>query len=52
MDFTEIELDVADRVLTVTLNRPERLNAFTVTGCTKSSSAPSTSPTRILASEP
>jgi enoyl-CoA hydratase/carnithine racemase len=29
MDFTEIELDVADRVLTITLDRPDRLNAFT-----------------------
>jgi enoyl-CoA hydratase/carnithine racemase len=31
MDYSEIELDVADRVLTITLNRPDRLNAFTVT---------------------
>jgi enoyl-CoA hydratase/carnithine racemase len=29
MDFTEIELDLEDRILTVTLNRPDRLNAFT-----------------------
>ncbi len=29
MDFTEIELDVAERVLTITLDRPDRLNAFT-----------------------
>ncbi|MBB5784739.1 hypothetical protein [Nonomuraea jabiensis] len=28
-DFTEIEYEVADRIATVTLNRPERLNAFT-----------------------
>jgi enoyl-CoA hydratase/carnithine racemase len=27
--FDQIELDVADRVATLTLNRPERLNAFT-----------------------
>ncbi|NRQ38860.1 enoyl-CoA hydratase [Nonomuraea sp. NN258] len=31
MGFTEIEYDVADRVATITLNRPERLNAFTLT---------------------
>jgi enoyl-CoA hydratase len=31
MDFSEIRYEVADRVLTVTLNRPERLNAFTAT---------------------
>ena len=29
MDFEQIQADVADHVLTVTLNRPERLNAFT-----------------------
>ena len=29
MDFETITYEVADRVLTVTLNRPERLNAFT-----------------------
>jgi enoyl-CoA hydratase/carnithine racemase len=29
MDFTEIALDVSDRVLTITLDRPDRLNAFT-----------------------
>ncbi|GAA3134258.1 crotonase/enoyl-CoA hydratase family protein [Planomonospora alba] len=29
MSFTEIEYDVADGVATITLNRPERLNAFT-----------------------
>jgi enoyl-CoA hydratase/carnithine racemase len=29
MDFQEIRYEVADRVLTITLNRPERLNAFT-----------------------
>ncbi|MFF4621071.1 crotonase/enoyl-CoA hydratase family protein [Nonomuraea jabiensis] len=28
-DFTEIEYEVADQIATVTLNRPERLNAFT-----------------------
>ncbi|MEU6779958.1 enoyl-CoA hydratase-related protein [Nonomuraea angiospora] len=30
-DFTEIEYEVADQIATVTLNRPERLNAFTFT---------------------
>lgn len=29
MSFTEIEYGVADRVATITLNRPHRLNAFT-----------------------
>ncbi len=29
MGYTEIIYDVADRVATITLNRPERLNAFT-----------------------
>ncbi len=29
VDFTEISYDVADRVLTITLDRPDRLNAFT-----------------------
>ena len=29
MDFTEISYDVADRVATITLNRPDKLNAFT-----------------------
>jgi len=31
MDFTEIRYEVADRVLTITLDRPERLNAWTPT---------------------
>jgi enoyl-CoA hydratase/carnithine racemase len=31
MEFTQIRYDVADRVLTLTLNRPERLNAWTAT---------------------
>jgi enoyl-CoA hydratase/carnithine racemase len=31
MKYTTIDYAVADRVLTLTLNRPERLNAFTVT---------------------
>src|SRR3954447_1600032 len=31
MDFQEIRYEVADGVLTVTLNRPDRLNAFTPT---------------------
>ena len=30
MDYQEIEYEVDDRVLTITLNRPDRLNAFTV----------------------
>jgi enoyl-CoA hydratase/carnithine racemase len=31
MEFEEIEYAVADHVLTITLNRPDRLNAFTAT---------------------
>ncbi len=31
MDFEQIRYDVADGVLTITLNRPDRLNAFTHT---------------------
>jgi enoyl-CoA hydratase/carnithine racemase len=31
MSFQDIRYDVADRVLTITLNRPDRLNAFTPT---------------------
>ena len=31
MDFNEIRYEVADNVLTITLNRPDRLNAFTPT---------------------
>jgi enoyl-CoA hydratase/carnithine racemase len=31
MDHTTISTEVADRVLTITLDRPDRLNAFTVT---------------------
>jgi enoyl-CoA hydratase/carnithine racemase len=31
MEFQEIRYDLADRVLTITLNRPDRLNAFTPT---------------------
>jgi enoyl-CoA hydratase/carnithine racemase len=31
MDFTEIRYEAADGVLTITLNRPDRLNAFTPT---------------------
>src|SRR6516162_7815162 len=32
-DFTEILTEVADNVLTITLNRPDRLNAWTATMC-------------------
>jgi enoyl-CoA hydratase/carnithine racemase len=31
MEFEEIRYEVEDRILTITLNRPERLNAFTPT---------------------
>ncbi len=31
MDFTEIRYEVADRVATITLHRPDRMNAFTNT---------------------
>ena len=31
MDFTEIRYDVAEGVLTLTLDRPDRLNAWTPT---------------------
>jgi enoyl-CoA hydratase/carnithine racemase len=31
VEFEEIRYEVADRVLTITLNRPDRLNAFTAT---------------------
>jgi enoyl-CoA hydratase/carnithine racemase len=31
LDFEQIRYEVADRVLTITLNRPDRLNAFTGT---------------------
>ena len=29
MEYTQIAFDVADRVATITLDRPDRLNAFT-----------------------
>src|ERR1700693_3018531 len=31
--FEQITTDLTDRVLTITLNRPERLNAWTATMC-------------------
>ena len=31
MDFNEIRYEIADQVLTITLDRPERLNAYTAT---------------------
>lgn len=31
MDYTQLTYDVADRIATITLNRPEQLNAFTNT---------------------
>lgn len=31
MPFETIRYEIADRILTITLNRPEQLNAFTVT---------------------
>src|SRR6266852_5334867 len=33
MDFEQIKTELADAVLTITLNRPERLNAWTATMC-------------------
>src|SRR4051794_20583630 len=30
-DFEEIKYDVSDQILTITLNRPDRMNAFTPT---------------------
>ena len=30
-DFTQITLDIADRIATITLNRPEKMNAYTRT---------------------
>ena len=30
MQYTTLRYEVADRILTLTLNRPEQLNAFTV----------------------
>ena len=31
MQFTEIRYELADQVLTITLDRPQRLNAYTQT---------------------
>src|ERR1700726_4835319 len=33
VDYEQISTDLDDRVLTITLNRPERLNAWTATMC-------------------
>lgn len=33
MEYTQIMYEISDRVLTITLNRPERLNAYTLTMC-------------------
>lgn len=33
MTYETLDYRVTDRILTLTLNRPERLNAFTVTIC-------------------
>jgi enoyl-CoA hydratase/carnithine racemase len=39
MAYEQIATDVADRILTITLNRPERLNAWTATMCRELMSA-------------
>ena len=44
MDFEEIRYEIAGQVLTITLDRPDRLNAFTAT-MHASCSTPSTAPT-------
>lgn len=33
MEYSQIKYEVSDRILTITLNRPERLNAFTPVMC-------------------
>lgn len=33
MEYTQIMYEISDRILTITLNRPERLNAYTLTMC-------------------
>ena len=30
MDYQTIKYDISERILTITLNRPEQMNAFTV----------------------
>lgn len=33
MEYTQITYEISDRILTIMLNRPERLNAYTLTMC-------------------
>ena len=63
MAYKTILYDVADKILTITLNRPDKLNAFTGTMLHElidafdaptrtTTSAPSSSPARAAASAP
>ena len=45
MPFTEIRYEVADGVCTITLHRPEKLNAFTRHDDARAASRRSTRPT-------